>query len=67
MYVSIMESGRAEVIAVLEAPRIFVHSSQDHLVVKSDSMNVLSWIEFSAVPPWEISVSILMKSNICHF
>lgn len=52
-------------MAVLDALRISMHSFQDHLVVESNSLNVISRISSSATSPWGFNV-ILMKSNTCH-
>lgn len=52
-HVGTMESNEAEVLAILEAVRIFASSSfNSRLEVKSDSLNVISWVSSSAVIPW---------------
>lgn len=42
-HVGIKESNEMEMMAILEALRIFSPSFQDKLVAKSDSINAISW------------------------
>ena len=53
-HVGCMESNEVEVLAILEAIRIFsyfyFHSS---LVVKSDSLIAMSWVSSSSMFPWK--------------
>lgn len=46
-----MESNEAEVVAILEALRIFASSSfQDLLIVDSDSLNAITWVLSAKFP-----------------
>lgn len=50
--VGIGDSNEAEVLAILEAPRIFSRSLR--LIVLSDSYNAISWVNSSASKPWKL-------------
>ena len=53
-HVGCMESNEAEVVAFLEAIRIFTStSSRSRLVVESDSLNAISWVSSSAMFSWK--------------
>ena len=42
-YIGIKDSNEAEVLAILEALRIFVSNNFHSIVVESDSLNAISW------------------------
>lgn len=51
-HVGIRGSSEAEVLAILEALPIFNTSYQHHLIVETDSFNVISWVNSSS-DPWK--------------
>ena len=52
-HVGTMESNEAEVLAILEAVRIFASSSfNSRLEMENDSLNAISWVSSSAVITW---------------
>lgn len=51
-HVGCMESNEVEVVAILEALRLFASSFNSKLEVESDSLNVISWVSSSHLPPW---------------
>ena len=51
--VGVRDSNEAEVLAILEALRIFSRSLQGRLIVGSDSSNGISWVMNSTVKPWK--------------
>ena len=52
--VGVRDSNEVEVLAILEALRIFSRSFMGSLIVESDSSNAFSWVTSSAVNPWKI-------------
>eukprot|EP00268_Persea_americana_P036637 TRINITY_DN3614_c1_g1_i6.p1 TRINITY_DN3614_c1_g1~~TRINITY_DN3614_c1_g1_i6.p1 ORF type:complete len:138 (-),score=27.70 TRINITY_DN3614_c1_g1_i6:344-757(-) len=53
-HVGCMESNEVEVVANLEAIRIFTSTSFcSRLAVESDSLNAISWVSSSAMFPWK--------------
>ena len=53
-HVGCMESNEVDVLAILEAIRIFSSASfQSSFVVQSDSLNAISWVSSSTTFPWK--------------
>lgn len=52
-HVGIRYSNEAEVLVILEALRIFCPTYQQHLIVESNSLNVVSWVN-SFKRPWKM-------------
>lgn len=50
----VRDSNEAEVLAILEALRIFSRSFQRRLVVESDSLNAISWVGINISKPWKV-------------
>ena len=47
------DSNEAEVLAILEALKIFSCSFKGRLIVESDSSNGISWVMRLVVKPWK--------------
>ena len=52
-HVGIKDSNEAEVLAILEAFRIYHTSCHHYLIVESDSANAISWVK-SLTGPWKM-------------
>lgn len=53
-HVGSKESNEAEVVAMLEALRIFSGSFQGKLIVKSNSVNVMAWVSQHGANSWRL-------------
>lgn len=51
-HVGIMELNEADVLAILEAHCFFSSSFNGQLVVESDFMNAIAWVNSSSKLPW---------------
>lgn len=51
-HIGIRDSNEAELMAIIEALRIYSRSFQAMLIAESDSYNVISWVSCPDGAPW---------------
>lgn len=54
MFIGVRDTNDVEILAILEAIRIYVSSFQESLIVESDYSNAISWNLGVVEGPWKV-------------